>query len=207
MTTTLQTITTSSQAANLLKTLNESPLRFEKAETIAPTGLNGKYKPLNRPFTLLNGSTNGLRNGHGTSLSGGKFEEESIEDEEMLNSVNGDKKDHPISTEWNNILPRPPGLKNFGNTCYMNSTLQALMHVPPLVGYLLRRNHLSNCTTHYYYFSNIPLGDKSPRGCIFCRIERTALDLYSQPRSTFLEPLNIIGKPGCNFLSPVLINI
>ena len=33
------------------------------------------------------------------------------------------------------------GLKNLSNTCYLNATLQSLMHIPPLVTYLLGGKH------------------------------------------------------------------
>jgi Ubiquitin carboxyl-terminal hydrolase len=50
-----------------------------------------------------------------------------------------------ISTDWPRIFMRPPGLRNYSNTCYMNSTLQALMHVAPLVSFLLSGDHGSIC--------------------------------------------------------------
>lgn len=34
------------------------------------------------------------------------------------------------------------GLDNLGNTCYMNASLQALLHTEPLVDYFLSKNHL-----------------------------------------------------------------
>jgi len=33
------------------------------------------------------------------------------------------------------------GLKNFSNTCYLNATLQALIHVPPFVAWILGGKH------------------------------------------------------------------
>jgi len=34
------------------------------------------------------------------------------------------------------------GLDNLGNTCYLNASLQALLHTEPLVRYFLDKEHL-----------------------------------------------------------------
>ncbi|KAG5518872.1 hypothetical protein PMAC_002403 [Pneumocystis sp. 'macacae'] len=48
--------------------------------------------------------------------------------------------------DWATIRPRPPGLINTGNSCYLNAVLQALAHLPPLVQYLLTGHHSLNCS-------------------------------------------------------------
>lgn len=40
------------------------------------------------------------------------------------------------------------GLDNLGNTCYMNSSLQALLHTAPLVEYFLTKTHLRELNQH-----------------------------------------------------------
>jgi ubiquitin carboxyl-terminal hydrolase 36/42 len=40
----------------------------------------------------------------------------------------------------------PPGLKNLGNTCYLNSVLQCLASTPPLATFCLSFRHSNLCT-------------------------------------------------------------
>ena len=38
------------------------------------------------------------------------------------------------------------GMWNMGNTCYLNSTLQALFHIPAFVNYLCSGGHEKECS-------------------------------------------------------------
>jgi hypothetical protein len=149
--TALQAFTTSSLAANSLKSIIENPLRFEKADLSVSTGLSGRYVPLNKPFTIHHGTSNGIKqNGiHRPASSGVENSDTNDDDKDGDHHMNGEKPgqllEERISTHWPRVLTRPQGLKNYSNTCYMNSTLQALMHIPPFVGYLLNGTHGWEC--------------------------------------------------------------
>lgn len=203
-TTQLQTISDSTSASQTFKSLFEHPLVFEKATTQAlntSIGLNGRYTPLNKPFVMEHGKSS-VTNGFSTyrSASDGVKKEDGDELDQSENGIISEGKvKQRISTRWAHILPRPPGLKNYGNTCYMNSTLQALMHVPPLVQYLLSGTHGTKCMISHLFREVDVLGDNSVRQCVMCRMERHARDSYPQSsvvRHSVIEPYGFVGKLG-----------
>ncbi|XP_061232900.1 ubiquitin carboxyl-terminal hydrolase 36 [Neopsephotus bourkii] len=49
-----------------------------------------------------------------------------------------------LSMEWERMYRIGAGLRNLGNTCFLNSTVQCLTYTPPLANYLLSREH--RCT-------------------------------------------------------------
>jgi Ubiquitin carboxyl-terminal hydrolase len=185
----LESLTNGSLAANTLKSLLENPLTFERATFSTVSISSGRFTPLNRPVPDL--QTNGTRSPI-TSESSSDGPNERIPSSVEATNTN----DTVLSTEWPKTFVRAPGLKNFGASCYMNSTIQALMHIPPLVTYFLNRTHGQQCTS---LVQSLTAGDRGIRTCALCRLERHARDSYPSllsNRLPHLDPTGIIGKHG-----------
>jgi ubiquitin carboxyl-terminal hydrolase 36/42 len=60
---------------------------------------------------------------------------------------------------------------NMGNTCYLNSTLQALFHTPALYNYLMSGTHTKECK-------------KRTSSCLICALTETLRDTMQSSVTT-----------------------
>jgi ubiquitin carboxyl-terminal hydrolase 36/42 len=90
---------------------------------VPPNGLSPD-QAISSPGSTANGKGKGVANGQTSSTQSGP------------SSV-------PLPMNWPQPYPVGPGYHNLGNTCFLNSTLQALTHTPPLVACLMGDMHHS----------------------------------------------------------------
>jgi ubiquitin carboxyl-terminal hydrolase 36/42 len=77
-----------------------------------------------------------------------------------------------------NIIP-PKGMNNMGNTCFLNSTLQCLIHTIPLRNYLLSKIHSAKCKVNGV--------------CPFCSLENFMVE-YEHSNKKQVTPKNVVNN-------------
>ncbi|KAI0677336.1 hypothetical protein C8Q78DRAFT_1065906 [Trametes maxima] len=88
--------------------------------------------------------------------------------------------DIPIEMSWPSGAIVGAGLNNTGNTCFLNSALQCLLHTPPLLHILLKHTKSEPC--------------RSPKNsyCMACALRQVMAEVFSKSRP--VTPYPVITK-------------
>ncbi|KAI0772129.1 cysteine proteinase [Trametes elegans] len=99
---------------------------------------------------------------------------------QSTSSVGKMPSDVSIDTAWPSGATVGRGLNNTGNTCFLNSALQCLLHTPPLLHILMKHSKTEPC--------------RAPKNahCMACALRQVMCEVFSKPHS--ITPYPVITK-------------
>ena len=113
----------------------------------------------------------------------------------------------PLPMSWPRAYPVGPGYHNLGNTCFLNSTLQALTHTAPLVSCLVGDTYHSSdqCRVlaeakrlHGLIPYTGPLA-RNRRLCVLCQMQKHVRSCFTSNKRQYgaIRPDAIVGSLNC----------
>ncbi|CAN9508611.1 unnamed protein product [Ophioblennius macclurei] len=84
-----------------------------------------------------------------------------------------------LNLKWNQVHRIGAGLQNMGNTCFLNSALQCLAYTPPLVNYILTREHSKTC--------------HEPGFCMMCTMQNHIIQVYANSGNV-IKPIGVLNE-------------